>query len=293
MLVQTIYSAVVAVLILPSLVAAQVSIGGTVKDDGGQALPGVTVEASSPALIEESRQVTTDAQGRYRFVGLRPGTYTIAFSLGGFTTVRREGIELDAAAQPPLNAFLKAGPAGGWSFHVPPPFTFLFDGYDRNDDQRSAQAKWAGLPCEKIVLERSGCLVPCRRYRVSFSRRTQQADRGLDAWWGRAELHATVPPGTIESREWRPFPERQGEFEGRINLYTYGRLCHLITSARFLELEDSYAANATDLGTVTTTVIVDGRANSVAHYGYVGPTSLWGIEQAIEGVAQSLAWERK
>ena len=79
------------------------SIAGVVRDTSGAVLPGVTVEASSPALIEKSRTVVTDGQGRYTIVDLRPGTYSVAFTLPGFATVRREGIELtssiaDAAA---------------------------------------------------------------------------------------------------------------------------------------------------------------------------------------------------
>src|SRR5687768_17352970 len=70
------------------------SIAGVVRDSSGAVLPGVTVEASSPALIEKSRTVVTDGQGRYQIVDLRPGTYVVAFTLPGFSTVRREGIEL-------------------------------------------------------------------------------------------------------------------------------------------------------------------------------------------------------
>src|SRR5262245_35127312 len=68
------------------------SIAGVVRDTSGAVLPGVTVEASSPALIEKSRSVVTDGQGRYTVVDLRPGTYSVAFTLPGFATVRREGI---------------------------------------------------------------------------------------------------------------------------------------------------------------------------------------------------------
>ncbi|MGH9239703.1 MAG: carboxypeptidase regulatory-like domain-containing protein [Vicinamibacterales bacterium] len=70
------------------------TIAGTVTDASGSVLPGVTVEATSPALIEGTRSVTTNEAGRYSIVNLRPGTYTVTFSLQGFTTSRREGIEL-------------------------------------------------------------------------------------------------------------------------------------------------------------------------------------------------------
>src|SRR5215510_9174177 len=70
------------------------SIAGEVRDTTGAVLPGVTVEAASPALIEKARTVVTDARGQYTIVDLRPGPYTVTFSLIGFSTVRREGVEL-------------------------------------------------------------------------------------------------------------------------------------------------------------------------------------------------------
>ena len=71
------------------------AITGVVRDTSGGVLPGVTVEAASPALIEKVRSVVTDDTGQYRIVDLRPGTYSVTFTLPGFSTVRREGIELD------------------------------------------------------------------------------------------------------------------------------------------------------------------------------------------------------
>src|SRR5881397_2176278 len=75
----------------PATAAAQATgLAGVVKDNTGGVLPGVTVEASSPALIEKVRTVTTDDQGQYKIIDLRPGAYRIAFTLSGFTTVVRE-----------------------------------------------------------------------------------------------------------------------------------------------------------------------------------------------------------
>src|SRR5262245_34218936 len=85
------------------------SIAGTVRDTSGAVLPGVTVEAASPALIEKVRTVVTDEQGAYRIVDLRPGTYTVSFSLAGFSTFKREGIELSAGFTAPVSAELKVG----------------------------------------------------------------------------------------------------------------------------------------------------------------------------------------
>ena len=84
-------------------------IAGVVRDASGGVLPGVTVEASSPALIERSRAVVTDSQGRYNIVDLRPGVYTVTFTLTGFSTVRRAEIQLPATFTATVNADLKVG----------------------------------------------------------------------------------------------------------------------------------------------------------------------------------------
>src|SRR6187399_3175930 len=88
------YLALLAVVLLPSTVFAQATLTGTVRDASGGVLPGVTVEAASPALIEKVRTAITDDTGQYRIVDLRPGTYALTFTLPGFNTVKREGIEL-------------------------------------------------------------------------------------------------------------------------------------------------------------------------------------------------------
>jgi carboxypeptidase family protein len=99
------------VLLAPSLLyaQAQASIAGIVRDTSGAVLPGVTVEAASPELIEKVRSAITDATGQYRIENLRPGAYTVTFSLAGFSTVRREGIELAGTATFNVNAELKVG----------------------------------------------------------------------------------------------------------------------------------------------------------------------------------------
>ncbi|HEY1308589.1 MAG TPA: TonB-dependent receptor [Vicinamibacterales bacterium] len=85
---------ILVVLLLPASAFAQATLTGTVRDASGGVLPGVTVEASSPALIEKVRTAVTDDTGQYRIIDLRAGTYTLSFSLPGFTAVRRENIEL-------------------------------------------------------------------------------------------------------------------------------------------------------------------------------------------------------
>ena len=100
---------VLSTLILPSAALAQAAITGVVKDASGGVLPGATVEASSPVLIEKVRTVVTDANGQYRIVDLRPGTYTLTFSLQGFGTLKREGIELSGNFVATVNGDLKVG----------------------------------------------------------------------------------------------------------------------------------------------------------------------------------------
>ena len=108
----TLSAAVLALLLLvPAAGLAQSgsSIAGLVKDATGGVMPGVTVEASSPALIEKVRTAVTDAAGQYKIVNLVPGTYTVTFTLTGFNTVKREDIELTAAFTANVNADLKVG----------------------------------------------------------------------------------------------------------------------------------------------------------------------------------------
>ncbi len=88
---------------------AQASITGTVRDTSGAVLPGVTVEASSPALIEKVRTATTDGNGQYRIVDLRAGEYTVTFSLPGFSTVKREGVALEGAFTATINIDMRVG----------------------------------------------------------------------------------------------------------------------------------------------------------------------------------------
>ena len=96
--------------IAPTLAhAQQASITGVVRDTSGAVLPGVTVEASSPALIEKMRSVTTDGTGQYRIVDLRPGNYTVTFMLAGFSAVKRDGIELTGSFTATVNADLRVG----------------------------------------------------------------------------------------------------------------------------------------------------------------------------------------
>jgi hypothetical protein len=96
-------------LLLPSVAHAQSAMTGIVRDTSGAVLPGVTVEASSEALIEKSKVAVTDGEGRYLIPDLRPGTYVVTFSLTGFSTVRRTEISLPSEFTMTLNADLRVG----------------------------------------------------------------------------------------------------------------------------------------------------------------------------------------
>src|SRR6267154_6640272 len=98
-----------AFFLVPAAAFAQGAITGVVKDASGAVLPGVTAEAASPALIEKVRSVVSDDTGQYRIVNLRPGTYSVTFTLPGFSTVKREGIELTGTFVATVNGDLKVG----------------------------------------------------------------------------------------------------------------------------------------------------------------------------------------
>src|ERR1700730_12509414 len=101
--------AILAVLLVPGPLFAQAALTGTVHDPSGAVLPGATVEASSPALIEKAKTAVTDGTGQYRIIDLRPGTYAITFKLNGFNTVKRENVEVSGAQVVTIPVEMKVG----------------------------------------------------------------------------------------------------------------------------------------------------------------------------------------
>jgi carboxypeptidase family protein len=112
LIVASIAAATAAMALLPATAHAQAAvsgIAGVVKDSSGAVIPGVTVEAASPALIERVRSVVTDGQGQYKIVDLRPGVYTVTFTLGGFSTFKRDALELPPGFTATVNAEMRVG----------------------------------------------------------------------------------------------------------------------------------------------------------------------------------------
>ena len=95
--------------LLPAAAFAQATLAGTVRDSSAAVLPGVSVEASSPVLIEKARSSLTDGTGQYRITDLLPGTYTLTFTLSGFATVKREGVEVTGSGVTTINADMRVG----------------------------------------------------------------------------------------------------------------------------------------------------------------------------------------
>ena len=100
---------VVGSILIPTLAFSQTTLAGTVRDTSGAVLPGVTVEAASPALIEKVRGAVTDSSGQYRITDLAPGIYTVTYSLTGFTRTVREGVSLTGSGVTTINADLRVG----------------------------------------------------------------------------------------------------------------------------------------------------------------------------------------
>jgi Carboxypeptidase regulatory-like domain len=95
--------------VLPSTGYAQATLAGVVKDASGAVLPGVTVEASSPTLIEKTRTAVTDSTGQYRITELPPGIYALSFMLTGFSNMKREGVEVTGSGVIAINTEMRVG----------------------------------------------------------------------------------------------------------------------------------------------------------------------------------------
>jgi hypothetical protein len=102
-------AALAIALLIPSTASAQATIAGVVRDVSGAVLPGVTVEAASPVLIEKVRTAVSDGSGQYRITELPPGTYSVTMTLPGFSTVKREELEVAGAGVITVNGEMRVG----------------------------------------------------------------------------------------------------------------------------------------------------------------------------------------
>ena len=107
--VLAVFVALALVLTLPATARAQSAIAGVARDTSGAVLPGVTIEVASDVLIERTRSAVTDADGQYKIIDLRPGVYVMTFSLEGFQSIRREGVELPANFTSTVNVDMRVG----------------------------------------------------------------------------------------------------------------------------------------------------------------------------------------
>src|SRR5215468_8229358 len=174
---------------LPSIVAAQSTIAGIVRDTSGAVLPGVTVEASSSVLIEKSRSVVTDGDGRYSIVDLRPGTYSVVFTLAGFSTLKRDGVIVPADTTVPINADLRVGALEETvtvSGESP-----VVDVQNTARQQVMTRDLIDSIPSARNI-QSVGALVPGIRLNVPDVGGAQQTEQTYMASHGNSALHTTI-----------------------------------------------------------------------------------------------------
>lgn len=166
---------------------------------------------------------------------------------------------------------------------VPAEFEFLYSGGILSGQLK---AVWAALPYKSITLERSRCMGPCPAYKVTLYRGSPSGE-GRETYedrFGPAEMHATVPG---------VFPAKSGDFSGKVDIWSYGRLCYLLSKSQFFGLSDRYESGWSDQQTITVTVMDSGSTKTVSEYGGVGPIELWGFQEAIDSIAQGVNWTPK
>ncbi|HXI27009.1 MAG TPA: carboxypeptidase regulatory-like domain-containing protein [Vicinamibacterales bacterium] len=175
--------------LLPVVASAQSTIAGVVKDTSGAVLPGVTVEAASPVLIEKSRTAVTDGDGRYSIVSLRPGTYDITFTLTGFSTFKRDAIIVPADTTVPVNADMRVGSLEETvtvSGESP-----VVDVQNTQRQQIMTRDLMDSIPSARNI-QSVGSLVPGIRLNIPDVGGSQQTEQTYMAVHGNTELHTTI-----------------------------------------------------------------------------------------------------
>src|SRR6266567_1767462 len=141
--------------LLPATAHAQATIAGVVKDTSGAVLPGVTVEAASPALIEKVRTATSDSEGRYNIVDLQPGTYTVSFTLTGFGLFKREGVVLPSGYTGVTDVGGQYAAEAG-SFHGKLGTKVSFNGMGVENSSGNSSYQINAATVDEMVLQTSG-----------------------------------------------------------------------------------------------------------------------------------------
>jgi hypothetical protein len=173
---------------------------------------------------------------------------------------------------------------------IPTPFRFLFEGAIRAGGLNEA---WAGLPFDSITLERTTCLGTCPAYTVTFYRGTSKSvgDESFDDRFGRAVLTVTRVART--ERYSRRFPEATGNFEGRVDVWTFGNLSYLIQKWGVTVNDGTPPLVRTDAPAAILRVSGPAISKTVSDYGGVRTIELWSIHEAIDSAAKSIAWRRR
>lgn len=247
-----------SLLLLPGAAWAQSSITGVVRDGSGAVLPGVTVEAASPALIEKVRSAVSDGQGLYRIVDLRPGVYTVSFTLTGFSTLKREGVELPAEFTATVNGELAVGALEE---------TITVSGEAPTVDIRSSRAQ-VQLPQETLqALPGTGRLATLSAIIPGVTLR-RESDRGVGGLSDRTQTAYSIHGA----------PEAQPVVDGinhQIASLTSGVFVYNQISIQEVVVETSGVGADRDTGGMQLNMIARDGGNTfsgTATFAYVGPS---------------------
>jgi hypothetical protein len=173
---------------------------------------------------------------------------------------------------------------------VPKPFRFVFQGSLPAGGLKEA---WAELPFDSITLERTSCLGTCPAYGVTFYRgkSTSANDESIDDQFGQAAL--TVTRVSRPNAYFRRFPDATGNFEGRVDIWTFAKLSYLIQQWGLTLKDDAFPMVHTDAPAAIVTVSGPGGSKTVHDHGGVRTIELWSVHQAIDSAAKSVAWKRR
>lgn len=173
---------------------------------------------------------------------------------------------------------------------VPKPFRFVFQGFV---PEGGLKAAWDELPFDSITLERTSCLGTCPAYVVTLyrGRSTTANNESMDDRFGRAEL--TVTRVSRTDAYFRRFPEARGNFEGRVDLWTFAKLSYLIQQWGLTLKDDPSPLVHQDAPAALVTVSGPGVSKTVHDHGGVRTIELWSVQEAIDSTAKSIAWKRR